>query len=455
MNIVFSSSEAYPFAKTGGLGDVCGWLPLALAKLGHKVKLFLPWYKVEPQKHYDSFGISSYRNIDIVFVKNDYFFKRDHLYGDSEKDYPDNLERFSYFCRSIFKILKEISFSPDIIHSHDWQTALVPVYLNIFHRDDYFFENTKTVLTIHNLFFQGIFEKEHFQYLNIPWDYFNMHYLEFYGKINLLKAGIIFSDALTTVSPTYAKQIQESELGCGLEGVLKEKKAKLTGILNGIDYDVWDPKNDEFIYQKYSTSLELKGKNKLALQKEVKFEQNREILLFGMVCRLTEQKGMDILLEAIEFILKDAQLIILGIGQKIYQQKLQEKQKQNKGNFYLSLDFNEALAHKIYAASDAFLLPSRFEPCGLSQMISFKYGALPVFYLSGGMADVAGSKKSGFAFDSYTKKGFIAALSQAKQAFNDKPGWQKVVKENFKKDFSWDKPAKLYHQLYLKTKKAC
>ncbi|MCF7876942.1 MAG: glycogen synthase, partial [Candidatus Omnitrophica bacterium] len=315
MNIAFCSSEVYPFAKTGGLADVSGALPLSLAALGHNVKIFMPWYKgIEPDKHFDDFGIINHQGVEVVFIKNDHFFKRDYLYTTSQGDYPDNLERFSFFSRQVLKALKELNFAPDIIHNNDWQTSLISVYLKVFYKNDDFFQNTKTVLTIHNLVFQGIFDKKHFSCLDIGWDYFNMHFLEFWGKINLLKGGIIFSDTITTVSPTYAKQIQKKEFGCGLEGVLKEKKENLTGILNGIDYNVWNPKSDKLIYKNYSQSLKKKSENKLSLQKEAGLAQDKNFLLFGMVSRLTEQKGLDILTEAIDSILDKSQLIILGLG---------------------------------------------------------------------------------------------------------------------------------------------
>jgi starch synthase len=452
MNIAFCSSEVYPFAKTGGLADVSGALPLNLAALGHNVKIFMPWYKgIEPDKHFDDFGIINHQGVEVVFIKNDHFFKRDHLYTAPQGDYPDNLERFSFFSRQVLKVLKELNFSPDIIHNNDWQTSLVSVYLKIFYKDDDFFQNTKTVLTIHNLVFQGIFDKKHFGCLDISWDYFNMHFLEFWGKINLLKGGIIFSDTITTVSPTYAKQIQKKEFGCGLEGVLKEKKDNLTGILNGIDYNVWNPKSDKLIYKNYSQSLKRKSENKLSLQKEMGLTQDKDLLLFGMVSRLTEQKGLDILTEAIDSILDKSQLIILGIGDPKYHKILKRKQKSNKDKFALFIDFDETLAHKIYASSDVFLLPSRFEPCGLAQMISFKYGTIPLVNLTGGLADTVSDifqAGSGFTFKKYSKNNLIKAIKAAQKLFKDKNKWDLAAKNNMKKDFSWKRAAKQFLRLY-------
>ncbi len=451
MNVAFCSSEVYPFAKTGGLADVSGALPLALAALGHDVKVFMPWYKgIEPQKHYDDFGVSNHQGIDVVFIKNDYFFKRNHLYTSSQGDYPDNLERFSYFCRTFFNVLKKINFAPDIIHNNDWQTALIAVYLKVLYKNDDFFQKTKTILTIHNLIFQGIFSKDHFESLCISWDYFHMHYLEFYGKINLLKGGIIFSDIVTTVSPTYAGQIQTPEFGCGLEGVLKEKDG-VFGILNGIDVDVWNPKKDDFIYKKYSTSLKIKKENKVKLQKEMNLDQDENTILFGMVSRLTEQKGLDILSDVLDFILKDSQLIILGYGEPRYHKILEEKQKKYKDNFSLHIDFDESLAHKIYAGSDVFLLPSRFEPCGLSQMISFRYGAIPLVNLTGGLVDTVSDVSrsgSGFTFDQYSGDELTKAVKKAKKFYKNKKDWNAVVCSNFKKDFSWRRAAVQYGDLY-------
>ncbi len=452
MNIAFCSSEVYPFAKTGGLADVSGALPLSLSARGHQVKIFMPWYKdIKMDKHFDEFGMVSQQGVDIIFVKNDYFFKRDYLYTTPKGDYPDNLERFSFFCRKILKILKELNFSPDIIHNNDWQTSLVSLYLKVLYKTDDFFQNTKTILTIHNLVFQGIFDKEHFEHLDISWDYFNMHFLEFYGKINLLKGGIIFSDFITTVSPAYAKQIQKQEFGCGLEGVLKEKKNSLVGILNGIDTNVWNPKKDDFIYKKYATSLKNKLENKISLQKDVGLSKNKDCLLFGMVSRLTEQKGLDILTENLDLILDKSQLIILGVGEPKYHKILEKKYKNNKDKFFLCIDFDESLAHKIYAASDVFLLPSCFEPCGLSQLISFKYGAIPLVNLTGGLADTVSDVSkggSGFILKDYSKDSLSKAIKKAQNLFKNKKKWNTVVKNNMAKDFSWQQAAKKYLNLY-------
>ncbi|MCF7916455.1 MAG: glycogen synthase GlgA [Candidatus Omnitrophica bacterium] len=452
MKIAFCSSEVYPFAKTGGLADVSGALPLSLAASGHQVKIFMPWYKgIEVEKHFDDFGTVDYQGVEVIFVKNEHFFKRDHLYTTPEGDYPDNLERFSFFCRQMLKITKELNFSPDIIHNNDWQTSLISLYLKVIYKNDEFFQDTKTILTIHNLVFQGIFDKKHFEHLDISWDYFNMHFLEFYGKINLLKGGIIFSDLVTTVSPTYAEQIQKPEFGCGLEGVLREKKNSLVGILNGIDTNVWNPKKDQFIYKNYVTSLKGKLANKISLQKEMGLSQNKDSLLFGMVSRLTEQKGLDILTESLDLILNKSQLIILGTGDPKYHQILKKKHKNNKDNFALCIDFDEVLAHKIYAAADVFLLPSRFEPCGLSQLISFKYGTIPLVNLTGGLADTVSDISkggSGFVLKDYSKTSLSQAIKKAQKLFKDKKKWNSVVKKNMAKDFSWQHAAKQYLNLY-------
>ncbi len=452
MNIAFCSSEVYPFAKTGGLADVSGSLPLNFAALGHSVKIFMPWYKgIEPEKHFDEFGTINRQGVEFVFIKNDYFFHRDYLYTSPKGDYSDNLERFSFFCRQVLKALKELNFSPEVIHNNDWHTALVGVYLRIFYKNDEFFQNTKTILTIHNLVFQGIFERKHFEHLDISWEYFNMHYLEYYGKINLLKGGIIFSDLVTTVSPTYAEQIQKKEFGCGLEGVLKGKKDYLIGILNGIDTNVWNPGKDKFIYKNYRNSLKRKKENKISLQKEMGLSQNKDIPLFGMVSRLTEQKGLDILIETIDNILDGSQLIILGLGNPGYHERLEEKQKKNKGKFSLHIDFDESIAHKIYAASDAFLLPSRLEPCGLSQMISFQYGAIPLVHLTGGLKDTVSDISkggSGFVFKNYNQRSLAKTIAKAKKLFKNKKKWNSVVKSNFKKDLSWRQAAKQYIKFY-------
>lgn len=454
MNIAFVSSEVFPFAKTGGLADVSAALPKALAKEGCQVKVFMPLYKdIKPQKMQGDFGISRDSGVEFIFIKNDKYFLRDEIYVTEEGvDYPDSLERYSFFSRKVFEVLKKIDFSPDIMHSNDWQASLVNAYLKIIYSKDDFFSKTKSVLTIHNLAYQGISERSKFKLLGIDEKYFDIRYFEFYEKINLLKSGIVFSDRVTTVSPSYAKQIQTPEYGCGLEGVLSEKGRKLTGILNAIDYDIWDPAKDELIYEKYShQSLKNKAVNKSAFQKELGLEQDQNKMILGVVCRLAEQKGIDILSQALDDILKKHQLVILGVGEPKYHDILKAKADRFKNSFSLNLKFDEALAHKIYAGSDVFLIPSRFEPCGLSQMISYKYATLPLVNHTGGLIDTVVDAKeggAGFVFNKYCPKALLAAIDEAYEFFKDKDKWQKLLVKSGEYNFSWKHAGDQYIKIY-------
>ena len=454
MKVAFCSSEVFPFAKTGGLGDVSAALPDSLSKAGVEVKVFMPLFKgIKPQEMDDGFGVTKQGSLEIFFIKNDDYFLRDSIYtGDNGCDYSDSLERFSYYSKEVLRILKKINFSPDIIHSNDWQSALVNVYLKTLYKEDIFFKNTKCILTIHNLAYQGLSDKEQFPLLGIPDKFFDKDYFEFYGRVNLLKAGIAFSDLVTTVSPTYAKQIQTSEFGCGLEETLKNKGKDVVGILNAIDYNIWDPAKDDFIYKKYSpNSLGDKAVNKIKLQKELGLKEDKDVLFMGMVSRLAEQKGIDILSKAIDEIGSKYQLVILGVGEVRYHDILREKADKFKDSFSLILDFNEVLAHKIYAGIDIFLLPSRFEPCGLSQMISYKYATLPLVNYTGGLVDTVidtSDGGGGFVFNNYDSVDLLTAIEYAQKVFKDKLKWQSILEKVTKFNFSWKVAADEYIAMY-------
>lgn len=454
MKIVFCSSEVFPFAKTGGLADVSAALPFSLAKKGCDVKVFMPFYKgIRPQKVFNEYGVTKEKGVEIYFVKNNKYFSRAALYGTPSGDYPDNLERFSFFCRQVFKILKKIKFSPDIIHTNDWQTALVNIYLKLAPvSSEALFGHTKSVLTVHNFAYQGVFDKDKFSILEIPWEYFNINCMEFYGKINLLKGGIVFSDMVNTVSPTYAKQIQTPDYGCGLDGILREKRSRFLGILNAIDYEVWDPAADKFIYKKYTArTIKDKGANKLHLQERLGWKKDKDKFLLGMVSRLAEQKGIDILSQALDYILRKYQVVILGVGDSKYQDILKKKAKKFKNRFSLHLEFDEALAHKIYAGSDGFLLPSRFEPCGLSQMISYRYGTLPIAHGTGGLADTVvevNKGGGGFVFSKYSSDDLTAAVERAAELFGEAESWKTAVKKVMKYNYSWEATSDDYIKMY-------
>ncbi|MCM8780745.1 MAG: glycogen synthase GlgA [Candidatus Omnitrophica bacterium] len=459
MKILICASEVVPFAKTGGLADVAGALPIALEELGHQLIISLPYYqsiqsskfkiqKLKDDIYYTNIG----RDIKVYFIRNDKYFARPGLYGEKTGDYPDNLERFSFYCNRSLELLKEINFKPHIIHVHDWQAALIPVYLKTTYADDPFYKKTRSVLTIHNIGYQGLFEREQFPKLGLDWALFNMEALEFYGKVNLLKGGIVFSDIINTVSPTYAKEIQTKEFGFGLEGILRKRSDSVFGILNGLDYAIWNPQTDKFIVKNYSiANIEEKYENKKELQKICNLPIGIDIPVFGIVSRLAEQKGFDLLSEAIDSICRlNLQLVILGTGDFKYHLLLEKISKRKPHIISLHLRFDDSLAHKIYAGSDIFLMPSKYEPCGLGQMISLRYGTIPLVFKTGGLADTI-TDDNGFVFDRYTKLDLLKTIEKSFKAFQDKKNWQDLVRRAMSYNFSWEESAKRYTQLYQKV----
>lgn len=452
MKVAICASEVVPFAKTGGLADVTGALPLVLEKLGVEAIVIMPRYK---QAHnlisgpYATIG----KNVKVYFIENDAYFGRDWLYGDKSGDYKDNLARFSYYCKKTLSLLKELDFHPDIIHCHDWQSALIPVYLKTNLKEDNFYKKIKTVFTIHNLGYQGLFPKEEYPILGLEAKYFNPEALEFYGRINLLKAGIVFSDIISTVSPTYSKEIQGKQFGFGLEGVLKLRAQQLFGILNGIDYSIWDPQTDKIISSNYSASdLSGKEKDKQDLQKICNLPQEKGLPLFGIVSRLAEQKGFDLLEQGIEAICKmPLQLVILGTGDQKYHRLLERAAKKYPNTLSLHLKFDDSLAHKIYAGCDVFLMPSKYEPCGLGQLISLRYGTIPLVFKTGGLSDTV-NHSNGFVFERYNKEDLLAKVKEALGAYSNKKLWSGLMKNAFSCDFSWESSAKEYLKLYEKAK---
>ncbi|MDD5617521.1 MAG: glycogen/starch synthase, partial [Candidatus Omnitrophica bacterium] len=438
MKIVICSSEVVPFAKTGGLADVAGALPIALENLKQEVIIVMPKYSCvnnsgltiksfKPGFSYANIG----KNMKVYFVENDAYYSRPGLYGEKTGDYGDNLLRFSFYSQKTLDLLKLIDFKPDVIHCNDWQSALIPVYLKTKLNKDPFFKKTKTILTVHNLAYQGLFAKEQFSSLGLDESLFSINGFEFYGKINFLKAGIIFSDFVTTVSQGYAQEILTKEFGCGLEEVLKSRKDRLSGIINGLDYSAWDPKLDKQIFKNYD-ALDPKGKknNKGELQKLCKLTVKDDIPLFGFVGRLAEQKGIDLLSDIIQNMANmNMQMVILGTGDLKYHNLLEDVAKKIPQLFSLHLKFDDALARRIYAGCDMFLMPSRYEPCGLGQMISFKYGTVPVVYKTGGLADTVidynsdAKNGNGFVFSSYSKDKFLDAMKRGMSLYSNKTNW--------------------------------
>jgi len=465
MRVLFCSSEVVPFAKTGGLADVAGALPLALEKNGIELAITMPKYKsIQDDKfniretkiksiYYTKIG----KNIAVYFIDNKKYFDRDGLYGTKESDFPDNLERFSFYCKTTLDLLKQINFDADIIHCNDWQAALIPLYLKALYKNEEFYKKIKTILTIHNIGYQGLFSKDEFSKLGLSFDLFNIDGLEFYDKVNFLKGGMIFSDFITTVSPTYSKEIQTKEFGCGLEGVLSNRKDSLFGIINGLDYDLWDPSKDKLIFKQYSPdSLEDKHVNKIELQKRCKLSQDKSVPLFGFIGRLAEQKGLDILAEAIKKIAKsNIQIVILGTGDMKYHKILENIGRKFSKTVSVTLGFDNALAHQIYAGSDCFLMPSRYEPCGLGQMISMKYASIPIAFRTGGLADTivnfhssSKGEGNGFIFDDYSAKSLLKTMKTAISFYKAKKVWRELLNRALMNNFSWDESARQYIELY-------
>lgn len=445
-----------PFAKTGGLADVAGSLPAALGELGMEVTVVMPRYRGIPvtKKRLSE-------KVRIYFIENEAYFNRAFLYGNERGDYPDNLERFAYFCRRALALAKELGFKPDVLHAHDWHTALLPVLLKTEFLSDPFFKKTKSILTIHNLAYQGVFPARAFAGLGLDPELFSIRGFEFYGKMNLLKAGMLFADALSTVSPAYAREIQTEEFGCGLEGVIRERKDRLRGILNGIDTRFWNPARDARIKRRFSwRNPQAKEEDKLDFQERHGLEKDASIPLFGMVSRLVQQKGVDLLLEAAAaFLSRRVQLAFLGEGDGAYQAVFRDVVKRHPGKAAAFFRFHPEEAHRIYAASDFFLMPSLFEPCGLGQLIALRYGALPVARRTGGLADTVVDadedprRGNGFVFDRYAAHTFMGALKRALVAFSDTARFETLRRRAMKLDFSWEKSAKEYVKFYREISK--
>lgn len=475
MKILFVASEVTPFAKSGGLADVTAALPKTLKKLGHDVRIILPFYtEVEKggygirkgRKSVDVviggavkrglFRHTTLEDIPVYLLENKEFFSRDYLYGPSTGEYPDNHQRFVFFCRGVLDLLKKMDYRPDIIHCHDWQSALIPLVLKKEKGDDLFFSKTATVFTIHNLAYQGLFPPETITEMGVDPTLFSIECLEYYGKVSLMKGAILTADIITTVSENYCQEILTPEYGDGLDGVLALRRNDLFGVLNGIDYDQWNPATDRIISKNYTAAAPAgKAFNKKNLQKLLGLEVAEDIPLIGMVSRLTEQKGFDLMAELLPKLVQSRlQLVLLGTGDEKYLKMLREFQEQGQGKFSVKMGFHPELAPQIYAGSDIFLMPSRYEPCGLGQMIALRYGSVPVVRKTGGLANTVFDEKdrpkdaNGFCFEDYTPKALWEALSRALATFPDKTAWKKLVKRGMQSDCSWDASARKYDELY-------
>ncbi len=474
MKVLIASPEVYPFVKTGGLADVTGSLPKALKKLGVEARVILPKHKQIPDNfpfRYRNLKVSckiSSKTVDAEIVESEYdgviaylvekdeYFYRDYLYSTPDGDYLDNAERFTFFSKAILEAIKVTGYVPDVLHLNDWETALSAMFLKVHYKDDPLLSRVATLLTIHNLGYQGIFWHYDMHLLNVGWEYFTPEYLEFYGKINFLKGGIVFADIINTVSKKYSQEIQTPEFGLGLEGVLRKRSSDLFGVLNGIDYDEWNPEKDERIPAKYTVqNLEGKRINKVALQRAFGLSINEEVPLIATISRLSEQKGFDLIIEAIpQLFTFGVQYVILGTGERRFHEELQAIKTRFPDHFGLKIGYDNDLAHLIEAGADIFLLPSKYEPCGLNQLYSLKYGTVPVVRATGGLDDTIidynenPSLGTGFKFYGFTKEEMIEAIERALAVYRNKDLWLSLMRRCMEQDFSWERSAREYIKLY-------
>jgi starch synthase len=474
MHIAFVASECVPFSKTGGLADVVGALPRALAALGHEVSIYIPRYRhtriAEERTVVQSITIpfddryrfcsvltgAGYPGVHFYFVDYPPFFDRDGLYGTASGDFPDNAERFALFCRAVLEASKVLGV-PEIFHCHDWQAALIPILLRTQYFEDPAFLNTGVVFTIHNTGYQGLFPPEILPLLTLPWDLFTIAKMEYFGNVSFLKGALVYSDLITTVSRKYAQEIQTTEFGFGLDGVLKERSQSVMGILNGVDYDEWNPATDKFIAAHYSAD-DLTGKKecKRDLLASFGFPSTVENFpVIGIVSRFAAQKGFDLIGQVIDRLaLEDVLVTVLGSGDRLYEEMFMRLARRVPEKVAVRIAYDNALAHKIEAGADMFLMPSRYEPSGLSQMYSLKYGTVPVVRATGGLDDTiepwdARSKKgTGFKFQEHTGEALLRTVHQAFEVYRDQASWQKLMRNGMAKDFSWRVSAREYVRAY-------
>jgi len=475
LHIVMVSSEVVPFAKTGGLADMTRALAVALEQIGHQISMVMPAYRCAFQAEVplaqsgmrvtapagggrldaDVLTAIIGRAIRVYLVRADHYFDRAHLYGTSEGDYPDNAERFAFFGRAALELLGKIG-PADVLHAHDWQAAPAIAFLKAQPERYPGLASIGTVLTVHNLGYQGLCSPNDWRFLDLDQSFFSQEWLEFYGKINLLKSGLVFADRITTVSRTYAQEIRTPDYGFGLEGVFQKRGKDVVGILNGADYDIWNPATDPFLAQNFSPD-DLPGKQtcKADLQRIFNLPGNPDVPVLAIVSRLAAQKGMDLVEAVLDQLLEgDVQLVLLGTGDKRYEHAFELAALRYPGRIGVRISFDEALAHKIEGGADIFLMPSRYEPSGLNQLYSLKYGTIPVVRATGGLKDsvqefdpVSGTG-TGFLFEDYSDEAFLGAVTRALSAFRRKTGWTALMKNAMAMDFSWSRSASEYVGLY-------
>jgi starch synthase len=475
--VLFASPEVVPFAKTGGLADVAGTLPVALRALGCDIRIIMPFYRMVESvaiertlviedleipvgnKVYtgDVWETRLAQSVPVYLIKCDEFFDRSNLYGTAKGDFRDNAERFIFFSRCALEACMKLDFAPDIVHCHDWQSGLIPAYLKTIYNNRPCFSKTGCVFTIHNVAYQGLFDKDAFNLTGLPGRLFSIDGLEYWGKMSILKAALIFSDVINTVSKKYSEEIQTPEFGYGMEGILAMRTADLYGILNGVDYEEWNPATDTYIAAHYS-SADLSGKQtcKKDLLKEYNLPSSlRTQPLLGVISRLADQKGFDLLAEIIDELMAiDLGFVLLGTGEQKYHELFTAIGKKYPQRAGIKIAYNNAIAHKIEAGCDMFLMPSRYEPCGLNQIYSLKYGTVPVARSTGGLDDTivdyneSDGRGNGFTFTQYRSREFLKAIQRALKVFANKAAWTRLAKNCMAYDFSWEQSAQQYMELY-------
>ncbi|WP_302489096.1 glycogen synthase GlgA [uncultured Mitsuokella sp.] len=474
MKVLYVASEAVPFAKTGGLADVAGSLPKALKAEGVDVRVIMPKFGKIPEKFrnamehiYDGEIPVSWRSkyvgldkleqdgVTYYFVDNEEYFKREGFYG-----YGDDAERFSFFCRAVLNLLPAMDFWPDVIHTNDWHSGLVNVFLKLEHQGDERYQNIRTLYTIHNLKYQGVFPKDVMgDVLGLDWKYFNNGDLEFYDAVNFMKGGLIYADYISTVSKTYAQEIQYEYFGEHLDGLLRSRKDTLFGIVNGIDYNVYNPATDKNLYENYDVAtLDRKADNKVLLQKDLGLPISRRTPMVAMVSRLVAAKGLDLVVRMMDEILQheDIQFVLLGTGDKEYEDWFKGLAWRFPTKVSANIRFSNQLAQRIYAASDIFLMPSNYEPCGIGQLIALRYGSIPVVRETGGLKDTVIpydkyiKQGNGFLFSDYNAHEMMYALKRALSAYENYEEWKQIVENAMNSDYSWKESAREYKALYEK-----
>lgn len=477
MRVLMITSEATPFAQTGGLGEVLSALPAALTELGVEVDVLMPKYRGITSENYDIEDLKL--NIEVtlnakpvsaslwelrdkrgpryLFLGCDEYYDREHLYGTREGDYDDNSERFVFLTRAAIEMAVSRKTHYDVFHSHDWQASLVPVYLRTLYAGEPLLEESAAVMTIHNLGFQGIFWSLDMPLVGVGWEFFTPRHMEFHGKLNFLKSGIVFADRINTVSPGYRDEILTPEFGFGLEGVLQEKGARLSGILNGVDYTVWNPLTDDLIAENYGPEdLSGKASCKADLQKIAHFPSRPQTPVIGMVSRLSNQKGIDLLEAAIPRLMeRDVQLVLLGTGEERYEKSFRAIRDRYPDSTGLFLSYDYEVAHKIFAGSDMLLVPSRYEPCGINQLYALKYGTVPIVRATGGLQDTVeqcdpkSNTGTGFVFYLADPSACLETMLEAIDLFSQNPdAWKRLMVRGMSREFSWNRSAKEYLQMY-------